>query len=145
MIWRWQKGEPTQPTDFNDPTGTTHYLLCVYGGAAASLRPGHAVSIAPSSTTWSPKRGGYKLKDKTGGNDGITAVSLRGDPLPSRSSALVKGKGPNLPDPALMPVATDFPLVVQLINADTNFCLQSTFMGIDTKRNDATQLVLKNQ
>lgn len=145
LNWKWSKGEPTLAAQLADPTSATDYDLCIYSGAGANLWPGGSATIPASGTLWLPTTKGYKYKDKTYAADGISTAVLRADPLPSRSSAIVKGRGPNLPDPTLGLAAADFPLVVQLVNGDTSFCLQSTFLEIDASRNDATQLKLKNQ
>lgn len=145
LIWKWGKGEPTAPTQFDDPTAATVYNWCVYSTVAQTLRTGGEAVIPGSAVLWQPTKKGYKYKDKSLQHDGISTAVLRADPLPSRSSALVKGKGANLPDPPLGLVSADFPLTVQLINGDTNFCLESTFLEVDIRRNDSTQLKIKNQ
>lgn len=145
LDWKWMKGEATTLANFADPTAATAYKLCIYTGGGAALFGGGQTIIPGSNTLWQPKTAGYKYKDTSAANNGVSAIKIKADPNPSRSSALIKGRGPNLSDPTLNLIAGDFPLVVQLINDDTNFCLESTFLFVDVTRNDATQLKVKNQ
>ena len=52
----------------------------------------------PPGSNWSPLGSkGYKYKDQTAAQDGITKIILKGGDA-GKSKALVKGKGLNLPD-----------------------------------------------
>jgi hypothetical protein len=35
--WKWQRGEPTNPVDFGNPTANTRYALCLYDGSGLVL------------------------------------------------------------------------------------------------------------
>lgn len=143
LNWKWGKGEPTSLANFADPTAATTYKLCLY--SAGALRTGGQAIIDPSSVNWLPTPAGYKFKDKTGANDGITGAGMKSDGEPSRSSARAKGAGANLPDPTLPMTMADFPLVVQFVNHDSNFCVESTFLQVDIVKNEPTKFKIKNQ
>jgi len=93
---------------------------------------------------WSPiSTKGYKYKDKTAVNDGITKVIVKGGAA-GKSKALVKGKGANLPDfDSNLPIAMgDLPLVVQLRNNASGVCLEGSFAT--PKKNQLDQFNAKN-
>ena len=59
----------------------------------------------------------------------------------NKSKALVKGKGPNLPDPPLG--SLPFPVTAQLVNRETGVCMEGVFN--DAIKNDETQFKAKAQ
>jgi hypothetical protein len=61
----------------------------------------------------------------------------------TKSKALVKGKGANLPDPVLG--AITYPVVVQLVNNDSGVCLEGSFDALDEIKNTTTQFKAKAQ
>jgi len=75
---------------------------------------------------------------------------IAGTPQPMPSSKVsmgeytgkfqLKGKGPNLPDPA---GALADPVMVQLIKTDGTGCFSSTYTGEQIKRSDATSFKAK--
>lgn len=127
LVWKWIRGEPTLPSELGTPTGTTQYALCLYAGMtnAGYLVPGDAVRWSPIGTK------GYKYKDPGGTAGGITKITLKADPRPGKSKALVKGKGANLDDVDLSALDDNGLVVVQLVNDSTNACFESTFTAAD--------------
>ena len=85
---------------------------------------------------------GYKYKDQTAAEDGITKIILKGGAA-GKSKALVKGKGVNLPDfDSDLPIAMgDLPLVVQLRNNSSGICWQGSFAS--PKKNQLDQFNAK--
>jgi hypothetical protein len=86
------------------------------------------------SGKWSPlAERGYRYKDSGGSAAGVTKILLKGGEA-GKSLAQVKGKGTNLPDPTF----TNLPLPVtaQLVNTQTNTCLEATYQTADVKKND---------
>ena len=126
LVWKWTKGDGTTQPEFGDPLTTATYALCFYAGASPTLI--NSATIPPAGGKWAAiGTKGYKYKDTTGANDGITKVIVKGGAA-GKSKALVKGKGMNLPDfDSDMPFTTDLPLLVQLRNNSSGVCWQGSF------------------
>src|SRR5262249_33662723 len=143
LIWKWIKGQATGQGDFGVPTGTTQYALCIYAGTVSATAdyvvPGDAVKWSAIATK------GYKYKDASGANDGITKILLKGG-APDKSKCLVKGKGANLDDLALETLDDNGLVTVQLVNDSTSVCFESTFTAADfVTVDDPTQFKAKTQ
>jgi cysteine-rich repeat protein len=144
LIWKWIKGDPTDQADFGVPTGTTETSLCIYTGTADALAadyrvPGSGVKWAPISSK------GYKYKDASGAEDGITKVILKGS-MQSKSKCLVKGKGDGLDDLDLKDLDDNGLVIVQLVNDATSACFESAFVPADfITFNDPMQFKAKAQ
>jgi cysteine-rich repeat protein len=137
LVWKWLKGAATTLAEFGNPAGTTAYSLCVYAGTTAVV----SYTIDPSATFWSPAgTKGLKYKDTTGSSDGIQKAILKSGDA-GKAKALVKGKGTNLPDPAL-PFAA-FPVTAQLVNSSNNVCFDTVFNAPNVKKNDVDQFKAK--
>ena len=105
----------------------TSYALCFYAGATPTLLQG--ASVPPAGGKWSAiGTKGYKYKDPTGTNAGITKIIVKGGAA-GKSKALVKGKGADLPAfDTYLPIATgNLPLIVQLRNNANGLCWQGSF------------------
>jgi Thrombospondin type 3 repeat len=133
LLFKWNKGPQLEQGDFGDPLHMADYALCLYTG------PQHAplthATVPADAGKWSPLADrGYRYKDGSGSAAGITKVLLKGGEA-GRSRAQMKGKGVNLPDPSF----TNLPLPVtaQLVNNQTNTCLEATYQAADVKKNDA--------
>ncbi len=140
LIWKWTKGAQTDQTEFGDPTATADYALCFYDGSGALLQQ---ANVPPSASKWSALgTKGYKYKDQTAAEDGITKIILKGGDA-GKSKALVKGKGVNLPDfDSDLPIAMgDLPLVVQLRNNASGICWEGSFAS--PKKNQLDQFSAK--
>ncbi len=124
LIWKWIKGDATTRMDFEDPSSTAKYALCVYENGSLIASPG----VPPGMPAWSLIGSkGFKYKDKLGTEDGIQKIILKSGTA-GKAKALVKGKGDNLP--TITPPLT-LPVDVQLVNSDNGKCWGSTF---DTRR-----------
>jgi hypothetical protein len=133
LIWKWIKGANTTQAEFADPITTANYALCFYGGPSAALI-GDA-DVAPSAN-WKPiSTKGFKYKDTSGAQDGITKVILKGS-LSNKSKVLVKGKGNGLPDFTQPFLPADLPIIVQLRNNQTGICWEGSF-GSPIKNTEA--------
>jgi hypothetical protein len=137
LAWKWTKGEATLVGELANPTVATGYTLCVYAGSANAV-VGH-IEIPPGSR-WSAAGEGFKYKDGSGTSDGIIKALVKGGTT-GKSRALAKAKGAALDDP----VVGNLPLPVraQLVNKDTNVCLESLFGGTDVIVNDDTAFKAK--
>ena len=106
------------------PPPTTRCASTTGGGRCCSRR-----TCRPARSKWSAIGDkGYKYKDQTGAEDGITKIIVKGGDA-GKSKALVKGKGVNLPDfDSDLPIAMgDLPLVVQLRNNASGICWEGSF------------------
>jgi hypothetical protein len=86
------------------------------------------LTIAASSTLWKATSMGYKYGDKAGGQQGVQKIVLRAGEE-GRTKVLVRGRGANLPDPALAAFVP--PVTVQLVNGFSLACWESTFEAGD--------------
>lgn len=120
LLWKWVKGAALGPAQIGDPTTSAGYALCVYAGGALI-----AGADIPAGPKWAPAAAtGYGYSDASGAPDGIFKTLVKGAAA-GKSKALVKGKGPNLPDPALGALA--FPVTAQLVNSATGACLEASY------------------
>jgi hypothetical protein len=145
LIFKWIKGVSTDKTDFADPTASTDYALCIYSGSSETLVM--EANVPPSSTKWDEKTKGYKYKDPSRFEDGISKIILKGS-TDNNSKALVKGQGANLPDdpPASNPaLELDLPVKAQLVNLDTEVCFEGNYDTPEIKKNESGKFKAKEQ
>jgi hypothetical protein len=143
LLWKWLKGEPTNLADFGTPTTTADYVLCLYGGAAATLLPGGETIVQRSATKWAPLGAvGWSYDDGTAAADGVQKLSIKSSDQ-AKSKAKLKGKGILLSDPEMPVLPSNFPLIVQLLNTETSTCLESSFDSGDVTKNDEGNLKAK--
>jgi len=114
---------------FGDPTGSTAYALCVYGGPRAALQSEE--KVAPGAG-WTSVRGGFSFG---GPSAGVSRVSLRGG---RHSGVRVRGAGPELGLPYL-PLDARGPLLVRLHSSDGG-CFAADFAASDIVKNEAAIL-----
>src|SRR5262249_55598306 len=88
LIWKWKRGQSVSQTEYGDPTTTAEYALCVYDNSGFRI----GIDIPPDAMKWSPlSNKGYEYRDQGAAADGVTRVLL------NTTTALLQGKGPNLP------------------------------------------------
>jgi hypothetical protein len=75
LIWKWTKGAATTQVEFGDPTTTADYAVCFYDGTGALLQQ---ANVPPGSNWALLGTKGYKYKDQTAAEDGITKIILKG-------------------------------------------------------------------
>ena len=145
LRWMWKRGAAPALADFKDPVnGSASYRVCLYDSSGSgqplmetAIPPGSICGTRPcwrtSGTT------GFRYKNADGMPDGITAANLRSG-VTGRASVSVKGKGANLPTPAL---GLTLPVTVQLVISDgvTTDCWQTTYATAIA--NDATRFNAK--
>ena len=121
LVWKWIKGAAVTPANLGNPQTSADYAFCLYAGgvlvAGADLAAGSA---------WTATATGYKYSDPSGSSDGIIKALLK-QGIAGKSKVLVKGKGNNLPDPALGSLA--LPVTAQLVNTTSGFCVGASFAG----------------
>lgn len=136
LLWKWIKGDAVDRTELADPQSSASYALCVFAGTANALI---ADATLPPGPGWSAVGSkGYKFKGLS--PDGLSLAVLKGGAA-GKSKAVVKGKGPALPDPVL-PVT--YPVTVQLRKGGSPLCLESIFTGVDEQENSAAQFKAKH-
>ena len=140
LVWRWVKGQSTSTAEFADPTNNAKYTLCLYAGSSSALIA--EAAVPPDGVKWvAIADKAYKYKDNSGAADGIRKVLLKGSDR-DKAKALVKGKGPNLPDPSLG--SLPLPVRAQLVKSDRDtICLEATYDGADILKNEADQFRAK--
>ena len=138
LIWKWIKGAAATQTDFADPQTSADYAFCLYAGGSLLT----AADVPANGTAWAPIGSvGFKYKDTTGAADGVQKLILKGTGTAGKSKALIKGKGANLPFGSLANPIVASPVVAQLRNNATGFCMQGTYST--PIKNTATQYKAK--
>jgi hypothetical protein len=120
--WRWVQGSSTNLGDLGDPTGSSGYELCVFD-ERANVHTLVMETAIPAGSGWLPTGRGYKYRDRTGSQAGITRVILRSGNEGNASIVLI-GKGASLAPPPL-PLAQDDSVTVQLVNE--NACWEARY------------------
>jgi uncharacterized delta-60 repeat protein len=133
FLWKWARGESTSIEEFGDPTSTTDYALCLYGGTAGALIPQGEFKVPASAVNWSATGTGFKYDDPVASEDGMRRTSLRKSDR-ARAKVLFKGEGGALPEPPLPFAPSRLPLIVRLIG--TNVCWESRFESADVVTDD---------
>jgi cysteine-rich repeat protein len=138
VVFKWLTGNATTLAGLGDPRASNGYALCVYDGMAHLLLGAKAPAGGTCSgrACWKPLGSlGFSYRDKQRTPEGIDRMTLKSG-LAGYASAVVKGKGVDLPMPSLANLT--LPLFVQLW-ADDGACWQAMFPAADVLRNDGTQ------
>lgn len=139
LLWKWVKGDTTMLADFGSPSTTTQYTLCVFAGTS----PAVTVEVAPSASLWSPVgTKGLKYKDLNRTSNGVGKVLLKAGAA-GKAKALLKGKGVNLPDPPVGPLA--LPVTAQLVNSTNSVCYEGVYDTPDIIKNETEKFKAKAQ
>lgn len=142
FIWKWTRGEPTVTAEFGDPTTSTEYVLCLYGGTAGALVAEGEIHVPSSAVHWSRVSAGYKYDDPAASADGMRRTTLRGSDK-ARAKILFKGQGIALPDLELPFSPATLPLTVRLSGTDA--CWESRYADSDVVANDAVAFKARAQ
>ena len=93
--WKWGRGPEILLADFDDPTGSDDFTLCVYvasGGPASVL----VSATAPAGDEWADlEQKGFRYKDGDRTPDGVSQVQLRPGAA-GKAKLKAKAKGGNL-------------------------------------------------
>lgn len=155
LVWHGGASEPSgvQQDDFGNPIQVDGYGMCVFDATGLVARaevPGGTICPRANGKQVECWSGGeetpsgvlylkrpFKYNDPLRGSSGIAKILLkpsgvkRGMLTDARVS--VSGKGINLPGPTF---PMDGPVVVQVIGKNNAFCAESTFSGVQIKKND---------
>ena len=78
LAWKWMRGAATTIADFGDPTGTTSWAFCVYGGAqllaTAEVAAGGTCAGKPC---WIARSKGFRYADRFYSTAGIGRLDLQ--------------------------------------------------------------------
>jgi hypothetical protein len=116
--WKWASGQATSFGELGDPLATHDYALCVYDAASTLLlrMTAPAGGTCGTNPCWkqlgsalAPK--GYKYRDLDGLPHDLDSMTLKSG-LDGKAKVSLKGKGLNVPMPALGSLA--LPLTTQL-------------------------------
>jgi hypothetical protein len=137
LVWRWTKGDATDPSDFGDPLTNTAFALCVYDGSGAPQPVASAISTAQGPCPkgvlcWTALSNSPTIRYFDGAKsvDGLQEIRLRsGSVGQPRISVRAGGEKLGLPPMPLTP-----PVTVQLQSSDAA-CFSSTYQN-DIKKND---------
>jgi cysteine-rich repeat protein len=127
LSWRWRSADGLAFADLGDPTASTGYSLCLFGGPSAGsvlLRAAVAAGTdCGASCGWTATSRGFRYRDPLA-RTGVKRIDLSAR-LPGVGSIRVAGMGEHLHVPELpFPIAA--PLVLQL-RAAGGACWQTTY------------------
>lgn len=124
--WKYIKGAATTLADFGTPLTTTDYTLCVYDASAAPqpilLAHIPAGGTCGTKPCWKAIKGGFKYNDKLLDPDGIQQLQLKSG-VATKAKIIAKGKGVNLPMPAL-PLS---PTVTVQLKSESGVCWEARY------------------
>jgi len=141
LIAKFIGGPALTQADFGDPGSFlgTAYSVCIYTGTAGALvgevNVDRAADVCGTAACWDdiggtlPTGKGFKYKDDAGDADGVSKMLLKGG-VAGKSKALVKGKGPNLPDGIAAALQSASSVTVQLRASDAPACLSAALANI---------------
>lgn len=132
--WKSARGPSELQSAFGDPTDDTDFVWCLYAGPSSALVAEAGVAGGDGWKTISSR--GYKFTDTSAAQDGTLKVAIRGDPVLPRTRLLWKGKGTNLPLPAL-PLPQTGDVSVRVHNSSNGNCWGADFPPSTTIKNDA--------
>jgi len=151
LVWKWIKGERTEPADFGSPTTTDSLGLCMYeqsdegpvlvfraitapGSDCSGGSTGRPCWLGLGKQLGSGGYDQYTYRNKEQTPDGIDQMVLKaGDE--GKVKVLVKAKGESLSLPEL---PLGLPLQVQL-HAETGECWEATYSEMGVKDNNLQQ------
>jgi hypothetical protein len=135
LLFKWRQGPQMDQSDFGNPLSTADYALCLYTGVQRT--PLTHATVPADATKWTPlSTRGYRYKDANGSVAGVVKLLLKGGDA-GKSMAQVRGKGVNLPDPTFSNLP--LPVTAQLVNSQTNTCLEATYAAAGVAKNDGGQ------
>ncbi|HYC53385.1 MAG TPA: FG-GAP repeat protein [Candidatus Binatia bacterium] len=136
LAWKWSKGEEVDVAALGDPLDATEYTMCIYDGSgeqivSITLPAGGDCSGKPC---WKQTGNGFKFKDKTGTNRGVTGFGIKAGAA-GKSKLNLKARGAALTVPALPLGQSPDPVFVQLENSSTDACWSAQFSAPASSKN----------
>jgi hypothetical protein len=121
LAWSWSQGN-APPSEFGDPSEGTLTALCIYDESGLALQALAGSGLCGSKPCWKTQSRGFSFKDKTGGENGLTSLKLKG--AVGKASIKLEGAGSQLDLP--LPLAAATGVRVQLVTSDAA-CFESVF------------------
>ena len=117
--------------EFGDPLDHTQYALRAFAGDAA----GRTIAVIPASgSRWSPAARGFIYSDRSASVDGVVGLNLLASTR-RHARVNVNARGVNV-RPLGIDTPMQTPVVVQLIQSDTDVCFESVFDSADVRQNE---------
>jgi hypothetical protein len=127
--WKWSSGQATTFAELGDPLTTHDYALCVYDSTPSLLfrmtaPAGGTCGTKPCWKQLGPVTAGkgYKYKDVDGLPHDLDGMTIKAG-LDGKAKISLKGKGANVPMPALG--SLNLPLTTQL-QSENGTCWEAT-------------------
>jgi hypothetical protein len=144
--WKWSTGQATTFAELGTPLATDDYALCVYDAGGFLFRmTAPAGGTCGTKPCWKqlgsatlPK--GYTYKDTDGLPNDLDGLTLKAG-AEGKAKMSLKGKGPNIPMPALG--GFSLPLTTQL-QRENGQCWEATFSSAGILADTGTQLKAKS-
>jgi len=132
LVWKWVKGAATSMGDFDDPTSTDAYELCVYDGSGllTSVKA-PAGGMCGTKPCWAAKTTSFKYKNKA--QLGQAQVLLKSG-VDGKAKILVKAKGATFLMPNLGTLQS--PMTVQLRHTANAICWGAQYSFPPATKND---------
>ena len=127
LSWKWSHGAAVSAAQLGDPTTDADYGVCVYVDLSAGALLAYESGVPASSTSWRASSRAASWSARSGTERGLRKLKVTAGVVGQTSvSALAKGS-----TYASGVFAVDPPVVVQLVNLDTNACWESRFEAAD--------------
>jgi uncharacterized delta-60 repeat protein len=143
LIFKWLKGT-ADLDDFEDPTTSSDYSLCVYDDDGQALKMTvPAAATCGAAPCWSSSSTGYQYKDQVQPptNAGVSKIKMKTGA--GKAKINVKGRGDSLPDGNGQPLSGD--VTALLVNEETGVCFATSFTGAEITQNDSNGFKAKTQ
>jgi hypothetical protein len=137
VVFKWNKGEATQTTDFGDPLNTDDYALCVFDSLGGLLLKSDAPAggVCGTKPCWKALGiKGFGYKDSLRTPDGADKILLKAG-LAGKAKTQFKAKGDNIQSFSL---PLSLPVTAQ-IQSENGQCWAATFSATSASKNDGTQ------
>jgi hypothetical protein len=121
LAWSWSRGN-APPSEFGDPSEDTLVALCIYDESGLALQALAGSGLCGRNPCWKLQSRGFSFKDKTGGENGLTSLKLKG--AVGKAAISLKGAGSQLDLP--LPLAAATGVRVQLVTSNAA-CFESVF------------------
>jgi hypothetical protein len=122
LAWSWSGGSAALG-DFGAPDQGALLAFCLYDESGLALQALAGSGACGKKPCWKAQSSGVSFKDKTGGENGITALKLKaGD---GKASIKLAGRGSQLDLP--LPLAAATGVRAQLVRSDGGACFESVF------------------
>ncbi|MCW5890324.1 MAG: hypothetical protein KIT14_07200 [bacterium] len=145
LTWKWTAGAATTRADFGDPLAGTHYQLCVWDGAGATIARASAPAggVCDGRPCWRAKSAKVLYRSRTrvpgGGRRGTLQLALVAGAA-GKAKIVAKGRGVHL---GLDPLPWPQPVRAQLLSG-AGECWEAAYVA-PARRNGAGRFVARGE